>query len=84
VCIYESDAQSFHALIIWLALTATDFGLHAGKEPLYEGLGSYSRNITTDSPEAQRYFDQGLAFVRDSFRKKILSAITVVRRFLEL
>src|SRR5439155_10835403 len=29
----------------------------------YEGLGSYSRKITTDSPEAQRYFDQGLAFL---------------------
>ncbi len=35
----------------------------AAKEPLYEGLGSYSRKITTDSPEAQRYFDQGLAFL---------------------
>src|SRR5947208_12721813 len=35
----------------------------AAKEPLYEGLGSYSRKITTDSAEAQRYFDQGFAFV---------------------
>ena len=35
----------------------------AAKEPLYDGLGSYSRNVTTDSPEAQRYFDQGLAFL---------------------
>src|SRR6266581_7131221 len=35
----------------------------AAKEPLYDGLGSYSRKITTDSPEAQRYFDQGLAFL---------------------
>ena len=35
----------------------------AAKEPLYEGLGSYSRKMTTDSPEAQRYFDQGLAFL---------------------
>ena len=35
----------------------------AAKEPLYDGLGSYSRKVTTDSPEAQRYFDQGLAFV---------------------
>jgi len=33
------------------------------KEPLYDGLGSYSRKITTGSPEAQRYFDQGLAFL---------------------
>src|SRR5438874_10398220 len=35
----------------------------AAKEPLYDGLGSYSRKVTTDSPEAQRYFDQGLAFL---------------------
>ena len=36
----------------------------AAKEPLYDGLGSYSRKITTDSAEAQRYFDQGLAFLQ--------------------
>jgi tetratricopeptide (TPR) repeat protein len=35
----------------------------AAKEPLYDGLGSYSRNITTDSAEAQRYFNQGLGFL---------------------
>jgi tetratricopeptide (TPR) repeat protein len=33
------------------------------KEPLFEGLGSYSRKITTDSSGAQRYFNQGLAFL---------------------
>jgi tetratricopeptide (TPR) repeat protein len=53
----------FHGLIIWLSLTVAGFDLHAGKEPLYDGIGSYSRKITTDSAEAQRYFDQGLAFV---------------------
>jgi tetratricopeptide (TPR) repeat protein len=31
--------------------------------PLFEGLGSHSRKVTTASPEAQRYFDQGLAFM---------------------
>jgi tetratricopeptide (TPR) repeat protein len=31
--------------------------------PLFEGLGSFSRKITTGSEEAQRYFDQGLAFM---------------------
>ena len=31
--------------------------------PLFEGLGSHTRKITTSSPEAQRYFDQGLALV---------------------
>jgi hypothetical protein len=35
----------------------------AAKEPLYNGLGPYSRKVTTDSPEAQHYFDQGLAFL---------------------
>jgi tetratricopeptide (TPR) repeat protein len=33
------------------------------REPLYDGLGSYSRKITTNSAEAQRYFDQGLGFL---------------------
>jgi tetratricopeptide (TPR) repeat protein len=31
--------------------------------PLFDGLGSYSRTVSTVSPEAQRYFDQGLAFM---------------------
>jgi tetratricopeptide (TPR) repeat protein len=32
-------------------------------EPLYEGLGDYSRKITTKDAKAQRYFDQGLALL---------------------
>ncbi|HMI83316.1 MAG TPA: hypothetical protein VK550_04435 [Polyangiaceae bacterium] len=32
-------------------------------EPLFAGLGKHSRKVTTSSPQAQRYFDQGLAFV---------------------
>src|SRR5215475_15147364 len=32
-------------------------------EPLYEGLGDYSRKVTTKSANAQRYFDQGLALL---------------------
>jgi len=31
--------------------------------PLFDGLGGFSRKVTTGSPEAQRYFDQGLAFM---------------------
>ena len=31
--------------------------------PLFEGLGSYTRKISTDSREAQRYFNQGLALL---------------------
>ena len=33
-----------------------------GQEPFFEGLGSYTRTITTSSPEAQKYFNQGLNF----------------------
>jgi len=32
-------------------------------EPLFQGLGTHTRKITTRSPEAQSYFDQGLAFL---------------------
>jgi hypothetical protein len=35
----------------------------AAKPPLYTGLGNFGRKITTSSPEAQRYFDQGLCFL---------------------
>src|SRR6185295_19096088 len=34
----------------------------SAKEPLFQGLGSYSRIITTESPAARTYFNQGLAF----------------------
>ena len=32
----------------------------ADKAPLYDNLGNYHHEITTSSPEAQKYFDQGL------------------------
>lgn len=31
--------------------------------PLVTGLGSHHRSVTTSSPEAQRYFDQGMRFL---------------------
>jgi len=34
-----------------------------GPVPLFEGLGTNGREITTSSREAQRYFDQGLSFL---------------------
>src|SRR5215469_5950726 len=52
----------FFYVVSCSALALTNWNVHA-KEPLYDGLGSYSRKITTDSPEAQRYFDQGLGFL---------------------
>src|SRR5438034_401236 len=59
----KTRAKIFH-IIVWSTLTLAVFNLRAAKEPLYDGLGSYSRKITTDSHEAQRYFDQGLAFLQ--------------------
>src|SRR5215204_6346632 len=50
-------------IFLWLALTVASFHVVVAKEPLYDGLGSYSRKITTKSTEAQRYFDQGLGFL---------------------
>ena len=50
--------------ICWIALAFALAGagvLHA-KEPFFEGLGVYKHKITTDSSQAQRYFNQGLAF----------------------
>ena len=50
-----------------LVCSAVVFAIHvvlAAKEPLYDGLGAYSRKILTKSSEAQRYFDQGLGFLQ--------------------
>jgi tetratricopeptide (TPR) repeat protein len=58
----KTKAKTFH-IIVWSMLTLAGFNLFAAKEPLYDGLGSYSRKVTTDSAEAQRYFDQGLGFL---------------------
>src|SRR3954463_2961715 len=58
-----ASAKILH-IIVWSMLTLACFNLLAAKEPLYDGLGSYSRKITTNSTEAQRYFDQGLGFLQ--------------------
>jgi tetratricopeptide (TPR) repeat protein len=51
------------ASVLWLAPGATGFAADAAAPPFFEGLGGLSRRVTTVSPEAQRYFDQGLAFM---------------------
>ena len=51
----------WHSVLLVALLNGT--GTLLATEPLFEGLGSYSRKITTDSPKAQRYFNQGLAFL---------------------
>jgi len=46
---------------IFLAFILTSSEARA-LEPLYDGLGSYTRKISTKSAEAQKYFDQGINF----------------------
>ena len=52
------------AVVVLLGIAVTPFR-SGGAEPvaLLESLGSHTRKITTDVPEAQRYFDQGLRLV---------------------
>jgi tetratricopeptide (TPR) repeat protein len=47
--------------IVWLAGVAASAGEPA--VPLFEGLGTTGRKVTTSSADAQRYFDQGLCFL---------------------
>jgi tetratricopeptide (TPR) repeat protein len=58
----KTKAKTFH-IIVWSMLALAGCNVLAAKEPLYDGLGSHSRKITTDTAEAQRYFDQGLGFL---------------------
>jgi len=62
-------------IVIWLALTVAGFNVRAAKEPLYDGLGSYSRKVTTNSAEAQRYFDQGFAFLHGFNHRAAIRAV---------
>ena len=39
------------------------FDKQLGSTPIFEGLGSFQRDVTTSSVEAQRYFSQGLCFL---------------------
>jgi hypothetical protein len=58
--------KSFHLLgrlFVGLTIAFSNVGSLSAWEPIFEGLGSYSRPVTTESPQARRYFNQGLAFV---------------------
>lgn len=48
--------------MVFVAALAAPIGADEGddREPLLDGLGPYTRSVSTDVPEAQRYFDQGL------------------------
>jgi len=49
-------------LFVGLTIAFSSLGVLSAREPFFEGLGSYSRPVTTNSPKARRYFNQGLGF----------------------
>ena len=48
-------------LVFGLALVATS-GARSAPEPFVDGLGSHTGKVTTNSADAQKYFDQGLNY----------------------
>src|ERR1044072_4956784 len=52
----------FGRAIVGFALAVSSTERLTAKEPIFQGLGSYSRIITTESDAAKKYFNQGLAF----------------------
>ena len=53
----------FGRMILVLSICFLAGPVSAEKPPLFEGLGSHGRQVTTSSAEAQRYFNQGLCFL---------------------
>ena len=58
----RSDLTAAAAAGLLIAVAAAP-SLAADAPPLFEGLGNHSRKVTTSNPEAQKYFNQGLAFL---------------------
>ena len=54
--------KTIHLVGIVALSTFASVSALAAAEPLFDGLGTYKHKVTTDSPQAQRYFNQGLAF----------------------
>lgn len=50
-------------IIVTLTMAASAGSSDQQEVPFFEGLGDCHRKVTTTSPEAQRFFDQGLAFL---------------------
>ena len=52
----------FGRALVGFALASSGIERLSAKEPLFQGLGSYSRIVTTESAAARKYFNQGLGF----------------------
>lgn len=64
---FLSHARVFMGMIIFASgaftARAADEAKGEAPPPLFAGIGTHTRPITGASPEAQRYFDQGVAFI---------------------
>src|SRR5688572_13446495 len=49
-------------IFLRLLIASSTFAVVSAKEPVFDGLGSHTRKITTESAQAQKYFNQGLGF----------------------
>jgi tetratricopeptide (TPR) repeat protein len=47
------------------------------RTPLFSGIGTFSRKVSTQSPIAQRYFDQGLAFLYGFNRSEAIRSFRI-------
>jgi tetratricopeptide (TPR) repeat protein len=52
----------FGSVVIGFGLALGNAERLSAKEPVFQGLGSYSRIVTTESAAARQYFNQGLGF----------------------
>lgn len=68
------------ALLTWGAISIAAVSPGRDSVPLYDNLGSYHRGITTASPLAQRYFDQGLRLVYAFNHGEAIRAFTEATR----
>jgi tetratricopeptide (TPR) repeat protein len=68
-------------VLVCSAIALATCQMLAAKEPVYDGLGSYSRKVTTKSAEAQRYFDQGLGFLHGFNHRAAIRAFQQAAEF---
>ncbi|MEN3371287.1 MAG: hypothetical protein V7609_3430 [Verrucomicrobiota bacterium] len=54
--------RPLHLRRIFVFSVAITITTASARETIFEGLGSYSRKVTTSSPKAEQYFNQGLGF----------------------
>lgn len=72
-----STPASALALLASLAWTSP---AHSAEIPLFDNLGDHGRTITTNSEQAQAYFDQGLQLAYGFARPEAIRSFQVAQR----